>query len=215
MIRLLLFIITIPFIEFNCFCCEHFGVSAKQVTLTYDSSLEVSCSADDSQLISWKLIDNNNQILNSGKGTIISNILMSTPGRYYAVFLDNHNNNLTNQSDTTEIVVLPYKIRFDTQTASFSNILISKKSINSILEIDLKIDTYKEYIYDFEDIKLTFSGVGVHLDTKLIASKQTARDTYRLTYSCEGYISYSCYISLDFTDQNGLLHTWAYEEKIK
>ena len=213
--RLLLLLITTLLIEFHCFCCEHFGVNIKQVTLVYDSSLEISCFADDNQLISWKLVDNNNQLLHSGKGHVINNILMSTPGKYYAIFLDNHNNDLANQSDTTEIVVLPYKIKFDTQTASFSNVLISKNSINSFLEIDLKIDTYKEYLYDFKEIKLNFSGVGVNLDTKLIAYKQTVKDTYRLTYSCKGYISDSCYISLDFTDQNGLLQTWAYEEKIK
>jgi hypothetical protein len=157
--------------NYNCINCDsHFKIEKERYEFSFEQAFDISLLNPTEDIAVWAIINHKNKIISSGSGNSIKDFVIKKPGQYKVVFsnLGKHQ-----YSDTSNITILPYQIRYDIQNTSFSELpVVGVNSSNITIRIPIEVLTYQNKSYLLPKTTLELGVLKAFSDIQSIKSGQ-------------------------------------------
>jgi hypothetical protein len=199
-------------------------LSESKVYISYNQSLTIdNLTISKIKEYNWTISGEN--LILSGKGDEIFNVIFEIPGNYTLVFSPNGSSqhshdeecNHSNQSKTYILEVLPISFIFNFEKASFSNVIHGGVELTGTeLSIPTSISVFSSNSIGYNQLKLISSGVNTSITGKLIEEDSTKfiSGDKILRFSLIGSASADTYIMFDIFLNDILINTYYLPSKI-
>ena len=159
-----------------------------------------------------------------GVGAALKNITFDLPGEYIigikelAIVNDSHSDACNHPHFPKEIhlTVLPYRVTFNFDAVTFSNLINGGKELQgTLLTVPVKVESYINKPVDVSSFYLVSAGVGTTISGTLAnGSTALAPGEYLFNYALKGTAQKDSYIMFDFFMTNGQTLSYYYPTKI-
>lgn len=169
-------------------------------------------------LVSWEVRNKeNNEIIETGSGISLLEIVFNSPGNYL-IYLNHNSESNTNSCehktipDLIELMVSPVKMLFDFEQISFSSPILSGINTDGItLTVNVNVELSGISNYNFNIPAVFTSGTDTNIIAMPVNSEvNLTQGLNQLQYVLNGKVDRPSYVIFDFIDVNSKIQDFTY-----